>query len=218
MATNISEFSKRVQPEVMGCPRVMVDRAVIDAAIMFCEDTLVLERAFEHDVVIADVDTADNNAVTVDISDYSITEKPLSIVEFRIDGGKWEVSHLELQNDLDDISEIAIIDTKFFSFPSDTDIKFLDIEARDQRFFIKLAVCPLITMATIDDFVFRRWHSAIEAYAKYLLMKMPEKEWTNYELARFNLSIYNDGMARAKIVKDRGFVKGSQRVKSVRFF
>jgi len=218
MATAITEFSKRVQPEVIGCPKFEVDRAVVDSIIRFCEDTHVLKRSFEHDVEDTDVDTADNDAVTVDISDYSITEKPLVITEFRIDGALWETSLLELQNDLDDMGVISVVGTKFFNFPSDTDIKFYDIDEVDQTFYIQLAVCPLTTITTIDDFIYRRFRKAIEAGARWELKSMKGKTWSDPGMADRDLSIYNDGVARARITIDKGYTKGSTRVRSLRFF
>uniref|UniRef100_A0A6M3XP30 Tail tubular protein n=1 Tax=viral metagenome TaxID=1070528 RepID=A0A6M3XP30_9ZZZZ len=218
MATAITEISKRVQPDVIGCPKIMVDRAVVDSIIRFCEDTYVLERGFEHDVETADVTAADNDSVTVTLSDYGITEKPLSVTEFRIDGGLWETSYIELLNDLDDLSIIAIQGAKFFNFPSDTNIKFYGIDAQDQTFYIKLSLCPLITMTTIDDFIYRRWRKAIESGARWELMSMPRKDWSDPIGAITNRSAYNDGVADAKISKDKGYTKGNTQVKSMRFF
>lgn len=218
MATNISEFSKRVQADVIGCPRAVVDTVVVDTIIRFCEDTYIIEKAFEHDVVAADITAADNDSVNVNIATYVTNIRPLVVTEFKIDGATWETSEIQLLNDLDDISEISVEGTKFFCYPDRTHIKFYDIEAVDQRFYIKQAFAPVTSITTIDDFIYDRWHEAIEAGAKGKLMAMPKKDWTDPVMASYNLSLYTDGVARAKITSGQGYTKGSKRPKSMRFF
>lgn len=219
MATAITTLSNRVQPDVIGCPRPVVDNAVIDAIIKFCEETHIIEQAFEHDVVTADITAADNDSVNVLLTTYvSATLRPIVVTEFRIDGVIWETSYLKLLNDLDDLDEIDIVSTKYFNYPDRTHIKFLGIEAKDQRFYIKQAYAPLTTITTIDDYIYDRYHKAIEARAKWELMSMPGKDWSNGALAVYNMGLYRDGIAEAKSILAHGFTKGNRRVKSQRLF
>lgn len=221
MATAITILSNRVQPDVIGCPRPVVDNAVIDAIIKFCEETHIIEQAFEHDVLEADITAADNDSVNVDLVNdggVSATLRPVVVTEFRIDGVPWETSYLELLNDLDDLNELYIASTKYFNYPDRTHIKFLGIEAKDQRFYIKQAYAPLTTITTMDDYIYDRYHKAIEARAKWELMSMPEKDWSNGELALYNMGLYKDGIAEAKSILSHGFTKGNRRPKSMRFF
>jgi hypothetical protein len=221
MATNITVLSNRVQPDIIGCPRVVVDNAVIDAIIKLCKDTHIIEQAFEHDVVSSDITAADNDSVNVDIvadGGVSATLRPIVVTEFRIDGSIWETEYIELLNDLDDLSEIESVDTKLFTYPDRTHIKFFGIDAEDQRFYIKQAYAPLTSITTIDDYIYDRYHKAIEARAKWELMSMPGKDWSNAAMAEYNAGIYRDGVAEAKIVRSSGFTKGNKRVKSQRFF
>jgi len=224
MATNITEFSKRVQPDVIGCPKQVVDNAVIDAIIKFCEDTHVMEKAFEHDVVTADIIAADNDSVNVNMETYlavapaTMTVRALVVTEFRIDGSLWETSYIDLENAMGDIADISVVGTKFFTYPDMTHIKFYDITAQDQRFYIKQAYAPLPSITTVDDDFYYRWHKGIEAQAKWELMSMPKKDWSNAALAIYNLNQYNGWVASAKIKKDQGYTKGSMRVKSTRWF
>jgi hypothetical protein len=221
MATNITVLSNRVQPDVIGCPRSVVDNAVIDAIIKFCEETHIIEQAFEHDVVSGDITAADNDSVNVDLvadGGVSATLRPVVITEFRIDGAQWETEYTQLLNDLDDLSEIEIQDTKLFTYPDRTHIKFYGIDAEDQRFYIKQAYAPITSITTIDDYIYDRYHKAIEARAKWELMSMQGKDWSNGALAAYNDSLYKIGVAEAKTTKSHGFTKGNKRVKSTRFF
>jgi hypothetical protein len=221
MATNITEFSNRVQVDVIGCPSVVVDNAVIDGIIRFSEDTHIIEQGFEHDVVAADIDDTDNDSVNVDIVNdggVSATLRPVSVTEFRIDGKIWGVAYIELLNDLDDLSEIEISDRKLFTYPDRTHIKFYGIDAEDQRFYIKQAYAPITSITTIDDYIYDRYHDYIEAWAKWYLQKMPKKDWSSPNDALYNRGIYKNGVAFAKSDKVKGFNKGSTQVKSRKWF
>jgi len=218
MATNISEFSRRVAPDVIGCPRVLIDEIVLKILVKFCEETHIIEKAFEHDVVTADIVAADNDSVSVNLATYITDGRPILLTEFRIDGVPWDAQEIKLLNDQDDLDEISISGTKFFTWPDTTHIKFYGIEAEDQRFFIKQIYVPLDTATTIDDDIYYRFRDTIEAGARATLMDMPKKDWTDPVTAGRNWSKYNDGVAMARIKKDHGMTRRSQSVKSMRFF
>ncbi len=224
MTTAITEISKRVQPDVIGCPKQVVDAAVVDVIIRFHEDTHVMERAFEHDVLAADIVTADNDSVNVNMETYfavapaTMTIRPVILTEFKIDGGFRNVQYVDLANVMDDISEIVINGAIPYTYPDRTHIKFYNLDAVVQRFYIKQVYVPLTSITTIDDDIYDDHHETIEAWAKWKLMSMPKKDWTDGPTAIYNLGLYNDGMARGKIKKDQGFVKGNTRPRSMRFF
>ena len=218
MATNISEFSRRVAPDVIGCPRVLIDEIVLKILVKFCEETHIIEKAFEHDVVTADIVAADNDSVSVNLATYITDGRPILLTEFRIDGVPWDAQEIKLLNDQDDLDEISISGTKFFTWPDTTHIKFYGIEAEDQRFYIKQIYVPLDTATTIDDDIYYRFRDTIEAGARATLMDMPKKDWTDPVTAGRNWSKYNDGVAMARIKKDHGMTRRSQSVKSMRFF
>jgi hypothetical protein len=218
MATNLTEISRRVAPDVMGCPNVLVDEAVLRTIIKFCEETHILEKAFEHDVLSTDIVAADNDSVNVNLATYITDGRPILLTEFRIDGAKWDAQEIKLLNDQDDLDEISISGTKFFTWPDTTHIKFYGIEAEDQRFYIKQIYVPLDTATTIDDDIYYRFRDTIEAGARATLMDMPKKDWTDPVTAGRNWSKYNDGVAMAKIKKDKGMTRRSTSVKSLRFF
>ena len=218
MATNISEISRRVAPDVMGCPNVLIDEAVLRTLIKFCEETHVLEKAFEHDVVSTDIVAADNDSVNVNIASYITDGRPILLTQFKIDGVDWDAQEIKLLNDQDDLDEISVSGTKFFTWPDTTHIKFYGIEAEDQRFFIKQIFVPLDTATTMEDDLYYRFRDVIAAGARARLLEMPRKDWTDPAMAGLNWSRYNDGVALARIKKDHGMTRRSQSVKSMRFF
>jgi hypothetical protein len=218
MATNLTVMSNAIGPDVIGCPRILIDKAILDALIRFCKDTHIIEKGFEHDVVAGDITAADNDSVNVNIATYVTDGRPILLTEFKIDGASYTPKELNLVNDLDDISEIAIQGVVFYNFPDSTHVKFYDIEAKAQRFYIKAVYVPLTTATTVDDQIYYDNHKAIEAGARAELMAMPNKDWSNPAMAVYYEGKYNDGMASAKIRKDKGKIKTGSRVQSCRWF
>lgn len=222
MATNITEFAKGVQPDVIGCPRFLVNQEVVNGIIHLCKDAHVVERGFELSIVTADVDTADNNAVTIDFATIVTAQLlnwiPHEITEFRIDGALWETSYLEILNDFDDFSDIEVLDTKFFNFPTTTTMKMFSIDAKDQSFYMKLSFFPATSITTIDDRLYTEWHEAVEAWAKWKLQTMKNRAWSDPDEAANNMAIYSSFMGEAKIRKNKGFTKGSLRPQSLRYW
>ena len=73
-------------------------------------------------------------------------------------------------------------------------------------------------MTTVDDIVYNDHRQAVEAYAKWLLMRQPKKQWTDLVLADYHLSEYSRKMEEGKIEILQGKSFGSLRPKSMRFF
>ncbi len=221
MTTLISQFRGDVLVEVIGCPPNIVDQAVADAIIQTCKDASLFVKAFEHSVDASeDVDTSDNDSITIDLSDYvSDTLRPWTIRELKIDGTPWATEWLELENDMEDLSLYDIVSTKFFNFPDRETMKIYPMDTTDDvKVYLKIVWLPLRTMTLIDDFIFDDYHDAVEAWAKWKLMNMPKKQWTDISLATLKLSEYSRKMEDAKIEKMMGKTFGSMRPKSQRFF
>jgi hypothetical protein len=218
MATNITLFSNRVAPDVMGCPRTLIDSIVVDTIINFCKETQIIEKGFEHDVVTADIIAADNDSVNVDLSTLFANLRPVLLTEFKINGSPWDAQEIKIMNDMDDLSEISIQGTKFFTYPDRTHIKFYGIDAEDQTFWIKQVYVPLDTITTIDDFIYDDFHKAIEAGAKAEIMAMPKKDWSNPAMVGYYRGLYTDGVVLAKIRMGKGQTRRSTAVKSTRWF
>lgn len=218
MTTAITALSKRVQPDVVGCPGQVVDNAVIDSIIRFCEDTHVMFKTFQHDVLSTDVDDTDNYSVSIDLTDYIEDVRPLLILDFKIDGARMGAEYIELLNVQDDISTLEPQGGKLFTYPDRTHLKFYGLAEVDQVLFLKIAFAPTTSITTVSDDFYDRWHKPIESGAKWELFSMPKKDWTDLALAEYYEGLYNSGVSHAKITKDQGRVKGATRVKSLRWF
>jgi len=130
MATNISSFAGGVLPDVPGCPPPIVAQAVVDSIIQLCKDASLFKKSFEHWIDAPnDVDTTDNDSITITLTDYvTATYRPHTVYELKIDGNQWNTHHYELENQVNDLTLYQIEDTKFFNFPSTTTMKLFPIE------------------------------------------------------------------------------------------
>jgi hypothetical protein len=89
---------------------------------------------------------------------------------------------------------------------------------RTNVLYLDMAWLPLGTMTTVDDVVYNDHRMAVEEYAKYLLLRQPEKAWTDLALSARHMGEYARHMEDAKIRKIQGFAFGSPRIRSQRFF
>jgi hypothetical protein len=207
MTTPISSFASKVSPEVDGCPSFVVTSAVIDAIQKFCADTNIIKRSFEHTVDYTTIDSADNDSITIPLSDYVSNLAPLSVSEFKIDGADYGLIYKEVVVDHSDITEISIQGCKFYNFVDQDSMlvfPFNDVSS-DFNLFVGMAFKPKDSITSIDDFFFYDHREAIKAFALYTLQSMGGKTWTDLKQAAKNLSIYRSRMgdARVSIESDR---------------
>ncbi|WP_300456630.1 hypothetical protein [Desulfobacula sp.] len=69
----------------------------------------------------------------------------------------------------------------------------------DTTFEVTTFLKPDRAATGLPDILYDDWFEAIESYAKYSLMMMPEKTWSNPQLARINYSKYLEDLGSAKI-------------------
>lgn len=221
MTTAISAFLPGILPDVTGCPPFVINAAVVDAIIQLCKDATLFKKAFEHSVdASADVDTGDNDSITINLADY-VTEdlRPWDVLKFEIDGEPYDTSLLELENNVDDITIYQLAKTKFFNFPDIESIKFFPMDTvLDVLIFLELSWLPLKTMTTVDDTIYNNHLESVQSYARWLLMKQPKKTWTDLPLAEYHLSQYSRTMEAEKIQKLMGRTFGTLQPKRMRWF
>lgn len=70
--------------------------------------------------------------------------------------------------------------------------------------WLEVSLCPKESVATIDDYVFDEFRSAIAHGAKALLLARPRKPWTSLELAGDYRMKFNQAIESARIKADAG--------------
>jgi hypothetical protein len=212
MATAINSFWNRMAAKVPGCPVPAAHRAIVDAVRQFCEDTHVLLKSFEEeDIDYTTIDSTDNDSITITLTSYFTGYEPIVPEFFQIDGGNWNLSRLDLYNDNSNLDSIQLTDTKFYNFPSTTTMKIFPFTDQGANFdiFLKLAVKPNDGSTTFDDFLFNDWRKAIVPLAVAMLQEMPDRPWSNPNMAAYNRQQYLINSGKAKLNKSMGHTSGS---------
>lgn len=76
---------------------------------------------------------------------------------------------------------------------------------RSDDMAVTLILMPDRTTTTLDDDLGERWFDELTAGAKYLLMVMPEKPWSNTNLAKFYYDKFTTGLDAARRYIETGY-------------
>lgn len=195
----LSDFYPHILPEVPECPRPLVDFAIRNTLIDFCKETKIWVQA------LTPVD-----AVALQM-DYALTP-PTDTELVRIERVRYDGATLtpKTQDQLDAIypngwadltgtpeyCAITGVDT-FSLIPAPTD-------ALTGAIAIRSSLMPSASGAVCPDLILRRYAVQIASGVKAALMLMPEKRWTNADLAEVYGGAYESGRASAMDLAARG--------------
>jgi hypothetical protein len=205
--TNISEIKNLVKPDVLSCPDPIVNREVITVILDFCKKTNIMQREFELDIDTTDIDTDIQNCIDFDISEHSRNLRITTILEFMIDTVPYVPFKRNIRNTLTDFQytnsgagSSVLEDTRFkyFWIPNNHTLRLFDMDTSMSNLYVKMAVKPLRTATTIDTDIFEDWSEALVEGAKYRLMKMPGKAWSDRPAAEDSRREYRKYLSQAK--------------------
>ena len=87
---------------------------------------------------------------------------------------------------------------KYFSFPESTIIRIYDVDSADQEIYLRVAFKPLMSATVVEDSLYEDWLEEIVDGAKWKLLSMPGKEWSDEKGAELCRRKYKQGIRRAK--------------------
>jgi hypothetical protein len=216
----ISQFMTRIAPSVQGAPAEFQRQAVIDAISMFCKKT----RAW-YEIQDAFLVQSGNSDYSVDLPSGA---QPMSIEAVWC--GVFQLQPLNMQalqavmpnwqtatgpRPLYYNSEIDWSGFRVFPMPTPTDIL---AAATVLTLRIKGSFLPTEASTTVPDFLWSKYRDVISAGAKSILMMTPSVSWFNPKLAEYHQSLFDTGVADARIEVIHGRVSGTVAVPSRRFF
>lgn len=190
---HINEFTKRVAPDVLGCPTKMIWDATLDSISRFCADTWVMQRGFETN--IASVDAAINNEAAVELTEYiGDDQRPIGIQYLEVNGVAYPVAKLHVVTNVTSVrSEIT---KKFYYFEDNATLKLFPMSIG--TIYLEIPITPLSSAAYFEPVLFDSWLDPIIAGAKYRLLRMPKKDWTNPAEAEMMNREYKRGVVMAR--------------------
>lgn len=208
-----NDFYPDVVTEVPGCPAEMVDLALRNTIIEFCEKSTIHQATLDPLTLLEgigeyDLDAPDGYRVHRVMQAW-FKGQPLTPV-----GGDM-VAHPESYADFIGGYTAPKAPPREYTQRDASTLTFLPIP--DQRYVnavtIRVALVPLRNFTQVEDFLYEEWCEPIAAGAKARLMLNPGKPYTNVEAASVNQARYiagrNDALQKAR----RGLVRSELRVK-----
>lgn len=199
MATALSAFSPYVRPDVDGAPVPLVEDAILDGCRRFALDTWLITS----DVTIPTVASTQSYTVTA----AALTEI-LGVKTISIDGATpieptQEDTARRYVQASGDPGCFWFKNNLLWVYPTPDSVVSMAVEA---------VIRPTTAATTVDD-KFVEYREAIAAWAKYSLMSMVGKPWSNTQEAEFFYRVYLRRVGEEKIRDNTGRVAAELRVR-----
>lgn len=207
MAVKWSSFFPYVQPQLPGCPDIVIEAQLQESAAEFC----MLSEVWRYDI--------DRDFTSKNTPDYKIAVPTNSVLEnilfLYLDGMLMrQVSDKHYTPPKDEKGETIKGRPSYFSVVGDTTIRLYPTPDGKYSFSGTAVLKPKLTATGVEDYIFETHGRAIAAGAIARLAEIPGKEWTNGELASYYRAEFNN---RASKAKGRDMSRVNLRVSAVGF-
>lgn len=200
-----------ILPDVLGCPDITIERAVRDAAVEFCDRTLVYTVDQEPMVVQAGI-------AEIDLDIPSGT-RLVQVLRAQIGRNRLDrVSREDLYNSGRDWKNepgrpVAI------TFETELSVRLVPVpsERLVEPLYIRFAVTPTMASTSLPDAVGERYFKELVNGAKASLLMMPGVPWANAPLGNLCRTLFERGMREATLTASQDAVSATKRVRMSRF-
>ena len=199
----VTDFLPRVIPSVQGCPEPMAVRAVVDSAIAFCEESLVLREKQDAFSTVA-------NTVAYDL-DAPVAQQVARVLNVWVDGTVIDPIPSEL---------IGIVDTRstkptgYYTTRVDSQWQLNLSPTPDAAYsvVVEVALRPTRDAKIVQDDLYNLWIEPIVAGAVGRLMSTPQQPFSDPVTGEAKTLQATAGSRKARVEGTFGRVKSSQRV------
>ena len=195
------KFHPLITPEVSGCPTASVDFALAHAATEFCDRTHLWREYL------------DEEATSAGEPEYLLLGSGVvaAVIGVSLDGRPLVSTHAtEIPPEV--INQTGM-PTAFF-LVNDATLRLWPTPDGEYFFNAQVALKPSRDARGVEDFLYESYSDELISGALYRLRKIPDKEWTNLQLAELNRLHFERGIAKARV---RDYRKIPLRVKPVYF-
>lgn len=212
MSATLDNFYAYVLPEVPGCPEITADVAIRSALIEFCEKSLVVQR--DHDPV----------SVLKGLVDYDL-EPPTGQLVVKVLKAWYRSKELdpvapdnidkaEVYNTLFVNADVSQADPRQYLQKDERTVSLFPIpkESASNALTMRVALKPTRTATAFEDVLFQDYAEIIAHGAKYRLLGMANKPWTNGPAASSALTLFNAGVNVARQRASRGNTRADVRI------
>lgn len=201
---SIETLHPLVAPEVLGCPSITIDSAILRAAIEFCEKSTAWRELLDP-ITVVDGTAEYALPIPTDARLVVIREK-----EVRLNGVMLE----PIKNAAEMNPTKAGTPSHYAQRSHDALILYpspLGIGTQTLTVFAVLA--PKLTATALPDILVDRYYEAISEGAKAILKRMPNQPWSDPARAADHYRLFQVKTAEARIDFEHGLVAGSLSVK-----
>lgn len=206
----VNAFFSRILPHVIGCPEPLAQQAVVDAAIEFCEATLIcavdldpidVQRGVNQYELDLPSQTALSQILSVVYDGFCLSPVPSSrVVETRTYEGHPTYYYTR------DVDEVLVL--TLYPTPN----KNISAGLR-----VRVATRPTRTATQVHSVLFNDWSDAIVDLALARLMDIPGQSFTNESKAVLHRQKAKTRITEARLEALRGRTMSSMSVSMRRF-
>lgn len=208
MSVALSVFYPYALPYVIGAPEPLLERAVRDACISFCEETSLIQEITVINVVAGraeyEIDTPSMSKLAKVLRVFYrgevITPSPTEMVTV---GGAFVGTDAQ-----------SAPKTYFQKTPTAAEITLYPTP--DESVFggivVRAAYAPTRTATQVDETLFQDWAEAIGKGAAAMIMDMPGQPYSNPGMAMSLSAAFQAAVSSASIQARRGMVVTASRV------
>jgi hypothetical protein len=166
----LSDFYSRILPWVPGCPEPTANQALVDAAILFCEDSLVLREKLEPFQLEVGKDAYELDAPA--------QQQVARVLSAQIDGYACAVVPAE-----DSVFPMVVTGkpTAVYTTRSGSEFLLHTNPIPDAAYWaeVQVALRPLRTATQLEDDLFNLWAEAVVSGAVSRICSIPNQPFTD---------------------------------------
>lgn len=172
MAVTWDSFFPYVQPYVPGCPEIVITTHLQEAAAEFCKESEIWRFDIEQDFT-----SKNTSDYEIDVPTGAVLENILVLYLNGTPIRRVSDRHFDMPTD------IAAAAPSYYSIYQDTQIRFYPTPDTKYTFEGVGVLKPKLTATGVEDFIFETHGRSIACGAIGQLTAIPDKEWTNQEMA-----------------------------------
>ena len=202
----LSAFFPRILPYLPGCPEPLVAQVLIDAAIEFCDSSLVLRQNLDTFNTVV-------GRVQYDLDAPSAQHDINRVMGVTLDGKELVAGMSEALRG--DMPTAPAKPRGFYTDRTDSVFTLMLSPPPDEVYsvLVNVALSPARTATQLDDDLYNTWINPIVSSAIARAMQIPGQPFSNPAQAQILLNSVARQTVTSRIEGNYGLVRGSMRVR-----
>lgn len=186
-----------IQPDVAGCPRIVIIDAVRQTVIRFCQETMLWR--YDMEPLITQIGVRDYEL------DFPLETRVVSVRAMSWKGRKLDEKSADVLDAEDPRWRTRQGQPDAYVFADPNTILLSHEPIAQEELSATLVLKPTQSSQRCGDIIWEEYRKEIAAGAISMLMLMPKKPWTDYELAAQKESVFLTATNKAKVRASSAF-------------